>query len=98
MPSERKLRRFLGCMAKGRRKGDMHIILVSRRLTKATSMTLSTSHLVGAALGLLLLVVILTTGLFYLTLRHAAELKLPYLESVVLSAQAQESRRHETFL
>ena len=76
----------------------MHIILVSRRLTKARSLTLSKPHLIVAAFGLLLLVLALTTGLFYLTLRNAANLKLPYLESVVLSAQAQESRRQETFL
>lgn len=76
----------------------MHIILVSRRLTKTKSLTLSTPHLVGVALGLALFVVMLTSGLSYLTLRHAAQLKLPYLESVVLSAQAQESRRSEAFL
>jgi murein DD-endopeptidase MepM/ murein hydrolase activator NlpD len=47
---------------------------------------------------LVALVFLLASGLFYLTLRHAAQLKLPYLETVVLSAQAQESRRSEAFL
>lgn len=76
----------------------MHIILVSRRLTNAKSLTLSTRHLLGLAGGLVMLVLLLSTGLFYLTLRHAAQLKIPYLEAVVLSAQAQESQRNEAFL
>lgn len=76
----------------------MHIILVSRRLTKAKSLTLSTPHLVGAAMGLVMVVFLLASGLFYLTLRHASQLKLPYLETVVLSAQAQELQKNEAFL
>ena len=43
-------------------------------------------------------VLVLAAGMFYVTLRHAAQLKIPYLETVVLSAQAQESRRNEAFL
>lgn len=76
----------------------MHIILVSRRLTNTKSLTLSTPHLVGVALAMAMTVLLLAAGLFYVTLRHAAQLKLPYLESVVLSAQAQESQRNEAFL
>jgi murein DD-endopeptidase MepM/ murein hydrolase activator NlpD len=76
----------------------MHIILVSRRLTKTKSLTLSTSHLVGVGFAMAMTVLLLAAGLFYVTLRHAAQLKLPYLETVVLSAQAQESQRNEAFL
>lgn len=76
----------------------MHIILVSRRLTNAKSLTLSTRHLLGLAGALAMLMLLLSTGLFYLTLRHAAQLKIPYLEAVVLSAQAQESQRNEAYL
>jgi murein DD-endopeptidase MepM/ murein hydrolase activator NlpD len=76
----------------------MHIILVSRRLTNAKSLTLSTRHLLGLAGGLAMLLLLLSAGLFYLTLRHAAQLKIPYLEAVVLSAQAQESQRNEAYL
>jgi len=76
----------------------MHIILVSRRLTNAKSLTLSTRHLLGLAGGLAMLLLLLSTGLFYLTLRHATQLKIPYLEAVVLSAQAQESQRNEAYL
>jgi murein DD-endopeptidase MepM/ murein hydrolase activator NlpD len=76
----------------------MHIILVSNRLTKTRSMTLSTAHLVLGGVLLSALVVVLAGSLFYLSLRHAAALKLPFLESVVIAAQEQESRRTETFL
>lgn len=76
----------------------MHIILVSRRLTKTKSLTLSTPHLVGVGFAMAMTVLLLAAGLFYVTLRHAAQLKLPYLETVVLSAQAQESQRNEAFL
>ena len=76
----------------------MHIILVSNRLTKTRSLTLSTSHLVLGGVLLSFLVVALAGGLFYLSQRHAAELKLPFLESVVIAAQEQESRRTESFM
>ncbi len=76
----------------------MHIILVSNRLTKTRSLTLSTAHLVLGGVLLSALVVVLAGSLFYLSLRHAAALKLPFLESVVIAAQEQESRRTETFL
>ena len=39
-------------------------------------------------MGLVMVVFLLASGLFYLTLRHASQLKLPYLETVVLSAMA----------
>lgn len=83
---------------RGPKGSNVHIILVSRRLTNAKSLTLSGPHLVLAVMGLLLLVFGLTAGLFYLTLRNAASLKLPYLDTVVLSAQAEEHRRQELFL
>ncbi len=76
----------------------MHIILVSRRLTNTKSLTLSTPHLIGAGIAMAMTVLVLAAGMFYVTLRHAAQLKIPYLETVVLSAQAQESRRNEAFL
>ena len=76
----------------------MHIIVVSNRLTKSRSLTLSTPHLVAFGSALVLAVVVLSMALFYLTLRHSAQLKLPFLESMVAAAQEQESRRTESFL
>jgi murein DD-endopeptidase MepM/ murein hydrolase activator NlpD len=76
----------------------MHIILVSGRLTKARSVTLTARHLVGAGLALVLLVLALSSGMLYITIRHAAEIKLPLLESLVMAAQEQRARQTETFL
>jgi murein DD-endopeptidase MepM/ murein hydrolase activator NlpD len=76
----------------------MHIILVSRRLTSAKPVTLTTRHLVGVLSAMMLASLLLAGGLFYVTLRHASDWKVPYLEPVVLAAQAQESRRNEAYL
>ena len=76
----------------------MHIILVSGRLTKARSVTLTARHLVGAGIALVLLVLALSSGMLYITIRHAAEIKLPLLESLVMAAQEQRARQTETFL
>lgn len=76
----------------------MHIILVSNRLAKARSLTLATPHLVAGAVLMALLVFSLTLGLFWITVRHAAELKLPLLDSLLLSAQEQQRRKTDEFL
>lgn len=76
----------------------MHIILVSDRLTKTRSVTLTTRHLAGAAMALVALVLALSSGLLYVTIRHAAEIKLPLMESLIMAAQEQRARQTETFL
>jgi len=76
----------------------MHIILVSDRLTKTRSVTVTARHLAGAAVALIALVLALSSGLLYVTIRHAAEIKLPLLESLVMAAQEQRARQTETFL
>lgn len=76
----------------------MHIILVSSRLAKARSLTLTTVHLVAGAVLTALLVFSLTLGLFWITVRHAAELKLPLLDSLLLSAQEQQRHKTDEFL
>jgi murein DD-endopeptidase MepM/ murein hydrolase activator NlpD len=76
----------------------VHIILVSSRLAKARSLTLTTVHLIVGAVVTALLVFSLTLGLFWITVRHAAELKLPLLDSLLLSAQEQQRRKTEEFL
>ena len=58
----------------------MHIILVSSRLARARSLTLTNRHLVAGAIFMALLVLSLTLGLFWITVRHATEFKLPLLD------------------
>ena len=76
----------------------MQIILISGRLAKARSVTLSLRHLVGAGLLALLLVTLGTAGLYWLTLRYAAELRIPVLEQMVLAAQQAEAARGRAFV
>jgi murein DD-endopeptidase MepM/ murein hydrolase activator NlpD len=76
----------------------MHIILVSSKLAKARSLTLTHRHLVAGAVFMALLVFSLTLGLFWITVRHATEVKLPLLDSLVSSAQEAQRRKTEEFL
>jgi murein DD-endopeptidase MepM/ murein hydrolase activator NlpD len=76
----------------------MHIILVSSRLAGAKSLTLTNRHLIAGALSVFVLVLSLTLGLFWITVRHASELKLPLLDSLVRSAQEAQRRKTEEFL
>ena len=76
----------------------MHIILVSSKLAKARSLTLTNRHLVASAVFMALLVFSLTLGLFWITVRHATEFKLPLLDTLVLSAQEAQRRKTEEFL
>ncbi len=76
----------------------MQIILISDRLAKARSVSLSLRHLVGSALLALVLVVGATAALYWLTLRYAAEVRIPALQQLVLSAQAAEAERSRAFV
>ena len=76
----------------------MHIILVSNRLTRARTLTLTTAHVVAGAMALAGMVVALAGVLFYVSLRHAAQIRLPVVESLVLSAQQDQARKSEGFL
>ncbi len=76
----------------------MQIILISDRLAKARSVTLSLRHLFGSALLALAAVLGATAGLYWLTLRYAAEVPLPALQRLVLSAQEAEAERSRAFV
>ncbi|HTQ74654.1 MAG TPA: M23 family metallopeptidase [Burkholderiales bacterium] len=76
----------------------MHIILVSSRTAGAKSLTLTHRHMVAGVVLIGALVVCLTLGLFWITVRHADQLKLPLLESLVKSAQEAQQRKTEEFL
>ncbi len=76
----------------------MHIILVSNRLATAKSISLSTRHLVFGGALLLALVVALSSSMFYVVFRHAAEIKLPMLQTLLLSAQEQQSQHAKEFM
>lgn len=76
----------------------MHIIVVSDRMSAARTLTISGRHLLSAFFALLLLIVALAAGLSYLALRHAAELRVPFLDSALSALHEQEMKRTQDFV
>jgi murein DD-endopeptidase MepM/ murein hydrolase activator NlpD len=76
----------------------VQIILISDCLAKARSVHMSTAHLVGTALFVLTLVFGATASLYWLTLRYAAEVRLPVLQQLVAAAQEAEAERERVFV
>jgi len=76
----------------------MHIILVSDRLATARSITLTWRHgvlLVGAMFSSVL---VLSSLFSYVTVRHAAEIRLPFLQDLLRTVNAEETRRSKDFV
>jgi len=76
----------------------MHIILISNRLATAKSISLGPRHLL---LGMALLaanVVVVSSSMIYLVFRHAAEIKLPLVQTLLLSAQEQQTQNAKDFM
>jgi murein DD-endopeptidase MepM/ murein hydrolase activator NlpD len=59
---------------------------------------MSAAHLAGTAFLALLLVCAATACLYWLTLRYAAEVRLPALQQLVAAAQQAEAERERTFV
>lgn len=76
----------------------MQIILISDRLAKAKSVTLSLRHFLGSVALALFVLVGLTAALYWLSLRFAADLKIPLVRQLVLAAQKGESERAREFM
>ena len=76
----------------------MHIIVVSDRLATAKTLTLGYRHLAGLA-GAFVALVLLVSSLFsYVTVRHAAEVRLPFLQDLLKAVTAEETRSSREFL
>ncbi len=76
----------------------VNIILVSERLAKARTITLGLPQMAALGMAAVLAVILLAGLLHYLTLRFATELRLPYFEDVVLSAQQQQNEKNQSYL
>ncbi len=76
----------------------MNIILVSGNLGKSRTVTLSHSQITLIAMLSLVGIVVFAIALHYLTLRHAAEIKSPYLQALLVSVQEQELHKQQTYL
>jgi len=53
---------------------------------------------VAGAVALAAMVIVLAAALFYVSVRHAAQIRLPMVESLLLSAQQDQARKAEDFL
>jgi murein DD-endopeptidase MepM/ murein hydrolase activator NlpD len=76
----------------------VHIILVSDRLATARTITITARHLALAAMGFVLLVLMVSTLFSYITVRHAAEIRLPFLQTLLVSIREQETQKTQDFL
>ena len=69
----------------------MHIIVVSDRMATARSITLTGRHLAFGAVSLMTLIVALALFLSYVTVRHAADIRLPVLADLLRSISVEEA-------
>ena len=76
----------------------MNIILVSGTLSRARTITLSTSHLVVGTTGTLLGMLVLAFGLQYFMLRYASSLDSPLLNTLILSTQQEQNNKTQSYL
>jgi murein DD-endopeptidase MepM/ murein hydrolase activator NlpD len=76
----------------------VHIILVSDRLAKARSIQVSLRQVAVATAAAGVGFLMLTTLVSYLGVRHASDLKLPLLQSLVRATQIEDSQRTEAYL
>jgi murein DD-endopeptidase MepM/ murein hydrolase activator NlpD len=76
----------------------MNIILVSERLAKARTITLGLPQLALLGLGLMVSVVALAAAMNYLMLRVASDFNIPYLQTMLLSAQQAQHEKSQSYL
>lgn len=76
----------------------MHIILVSDRLATARTITITGRHLLMAVVGMVALVLTLSTLFSYVTVRHAAEIRLPFLQELVRAISLEETQKSKEFV
>lgn len=76
----------------------MHIILVSNRLATAKSIQVTFGHLLMLVAGFGVLVLLLATLIYYVTFRHAVEIKLPLLQDILMSLQQEEKQKSSDFM
>jgi murein DD-endopeptidase MepM/ murein hydrolase activator NlpD len=76
----------------------MHIILVSDRLATARTISITWRHLISAVVLFSALVLMLSSALSYMSVRHAAEIRLPFLQELLRAINAEDSERSKTFV
>ncbi len=76
----------------------MQIILVSNHMATARSITLTRRHLVVGVTTFVMLLLTLSSFFSYLTVRHAAEIRLPFLQDMLRSISLEEAGKTRDFV
>lgn len=76
----------------------MNIILVSKRLAKARTITLGLPQVALFGLAMLIVVVAIAAAMNYLMLRVASDYNVPYLQTMLLSAQQEQHEKSKSYL
>jgi murein DD-endopeptidase MepM/ murein hydrolase activator NlpD len=76
----------------------MHLIVFTHRLATPRSVTIGSRHLALALAAVLAAVIIGAIGLYYMTFRYAAEVRLPILQDMVGHLKAEESGKNSEFM
>jgi murein DD-endopeptidase MepM/ murein hydrolase activator NlpD len=76
----------------------MQIILLHSRFTAAKSVTLTHRHFLLAVLAFCALVTMSVSLLYYLTLRHAGDIKLPFVRDMLASATQDDTTKKDKFV
>jgi murein DD-endopeptidase MepM/ murein hydrolase activator NlpD len=76
----------------------MQIILLRTRTTTAKSVTLTHRHLLLMALLFVATVVMVAMGLSYLMFRHAADLKLPFVQDFASSSTQDDGNKKDKYV
>lgn len=69
----------------------MHIILVSDRMATARSITLTGRHLILIVAGMFALMLAMSSMFSYLTVRHAAQIRMPFLQELLRTISLEEA-------
>ena len=76
----------------------MQIIVIPDRLSKARTLNIYTRHLVASMMLALILLLGMTAGLYWLSIRFATDIKIPVVQELVLAAQQGEAERARQFV
>src|SRR3569832_1791727 len=76
----------------------MQIIVLHPRLRAAKSLTLTNRHLTAIAALFVVLVMMCASLVVFFSLRHAADLKLPFMRELAASSTQDETTKNERYL
>ena len=76
----------------------MNIILVSGKLARARTITLTLPHMLAGGAAMIIGVLIVAIALQYLALRYARAFNSPLLNSLILSAQQEQNEKTQSYL